>query len=208
MKMMKTVLPFLLLTAAAFGQYTAAPGDAPPSDLAPAIAGKLQKQGTKIMNGSKVFCQIWLVETAPHAGPSKEANVTLPMIPQGALLGAIQFPARASDRRGNPVPAGVYTLRYSNFPENGDHQGVAPQRDFMLLSKAADDKDPAATPDFKTLVDWSEKAMGNPHPGVFSFWKQDSGTPGLALQGDSDWVWQTKLGDLSVAVIVVGKVAG
>ncbi|MEO8127732.1 MAG: hypothetical protein ABJF23_24490 [Bryobacteraceae bacterium] len=205
--MTKIVLSLILAASAAFGQYTSGPAGAPPSELSPAVTAMLQKEGIKILDGDKVFCEIWLRTTAPNGPKSAEDSVSLPNIPQGSLLGAIRFPEKGKDRRGNQIAAGVYTLRYSNFPQNGDHQGVAPQRDFMLISKAADDKDPKATPSFKELVATSEKAMGIPHPGVFSFWKAD-GTAGLSKDGETDWVLHTKLGDLGIAMIVVGKVEG
>jgi len=205
--MTKIVLPLILAAGAAFGQYTSAPAGAPPSELNAGITAMLQKEGIKILNGDKVFCEIWLRTTAPNGPKSGEDSVSLPNIPQGSLLGAIRFPAKGSDRRGNPIAAGVYTLRYSNFPQNGDHQGVAPQRDFMLISKAADDQDAKATPSFKELVAMSEKATGAPHPGVFSFWKAD-GAAGLAKEGENDWILHTKLGDIGIALIVIGKVEG
>jgi hypothetical protein len=207
--MTKLVLSLILAAGATFGQYTSAPAGPPPSELNPGIAAKLQKDGTKIANGSTVVCEIWFVSTAPNGPKSAEDNVTLSNIPQGSLLGAIRFPVRGADRRGNPIAPGVYTLRYSNFPQNGDHQGVAPQRDFLLISKAADDKDASATPGFKELVVMSEKATGAPHPGVFSFWKQESNfKPGFDKAGENDWVLQTKLGDIPIAVILIGKVEG
>lgn len=207
--MTKLVLSLILAASAAFGQYTAVPAGPPPSELNPGIAALLQKDGTKIMNGATVVCEIWFRATAPSGPKSAEDSVTLPNIPQGALLGAMRFPTRGADRRGNPIAPGVYTLRYSDYPQNGDHQGVAPQRDFLLLSKAADDKDANATPGFKQLVEMSEKATGAPHPGVFSFWKQDTGfKPGFAKEGENDWILQTKLGDIPIAVILIGKVQG
>ncbi len=160
------------------------------------------------MNGDKVVAEFWFRTSAPSGPKSAEDNVTFPAIPQGSLLGAMRVSERFSDRRGSAVKPGVYTLRYSNFPQNGDHQGVAPQRDFLLISKAADDKDANATPDFKTLVDWSEKALGAPHPGVYSIWKQDSDfKPGLSKR-ENDWVYQFKIGDLPVSMIMVGKAEG
>jgi hypothetical protein len=207
--MNKFVLSLILAAGTVFGQYKAAPAGAPPSELNPGIAAMLQKDGTKILNGEKVFCEIWLRTAAPNGPKSGEDSVSLPNIPQGSLLGAIRFPEKGVDRRGNPIAAGVYTLRYSNYPQNGDHQGVAPQRDFMLISKAADDQNAAATPSFKELVAASEKATGIPHPGVFSFWKQDSNfKAGFDKEGEHDWVLQTKLGDIPVAIILVGKAEG
>jgi len=90
------------------------------------------------------------------------------------------------------------------MPINGDHQGAAPQRDFLLMTPAAQDTDPNATPNFDTLVGMSRKASGTPHPAVLSFWKSDTDTPGFAKQGDSDWVLQAKLGDTPIAIILVG----
>src|SRR6266542_3933987 len=46
--------------------------------------------------------------------------------------------------------------------------GVAPQRDFLVLTPAADDKDPNSTPAQEELMTMSKKASGTPHPAVFS----------------------------------------
>ncbi|HLJ14090.1 MAG TPA: hypothetical protein VKV15_06300 [Bryobacteraceae bacterium] len=198
----------LLAASAVFGQYKAEPAGPPPADIPANFASLLVKNGTKIVgaNGSAV-CSIWLRAEEPKGPKSTEDNVTLPLIPQGALLGVIQFPTAGADRRGQTIKPGIYTLRYSDFPVNGDHQGVAPQRDFMLLSPISIDKDPAATPNFDALVDMSRKASGTPHPAVLSIWKQDTDfQPGFSLQGEHDWVLQTKLGDTPLAIILIGKV--
>jgi hypothetical protein len=203
---MNRLLPLYLIAASAFAQYKTAPAGAPPAELNPGISAALRKDGTKLMNGDKVVCEIWFRSAAPTGPKSAEDNVSLPTIPQGALVGALRVPSAFTDRRGNQVKPGVYTLRYSNFPQNGDHQGVAPQRDFLLLSNAADDKDVSTTPSFKALVDMSEKAMGRPHPGVLSMWKADAGAkPGLSQMGENDWVLTTNLGDTPIMIILVGK---
>jgi hypothetical protein len=188
----------------AFGQYQAAPAGGPPSEVAPAIAQALQKDGTKITNNGAPYCEIWFRTEKPSGVKSTEENVTLPLIPQGALLGVIRFDGKGSDRRGQTIKAGVYTLRYGIMPVNGDHQGAAPQRDFLLLTPASDDKDLNSTPNFDALVAMSRKASGTPHPAVLSFWKSDSDKPAFSKQGDTDWVFQIKLGDTPIAVILVG----
>ena len=204
--MIQKLIPFLLVATAAFGQYKTAPAGPPPSELNASIASALQKNGIKILNGDKPVVEVWFRTTMPSGAKSSEDAITLPTVPHGSLLGAMRVDGAYADRRGNTVKPGVYTLRYSYFPQNGDHQGVAPQRDFLLIAKAADDKDVNATPDFKTLVDMSEKALGRPHPGVFSMRKVDSDfTPGFAQVGDNDWVLQTKIGDTPVAISLVGK---
>ena len=100
-------------------------------------------------------------------------------------------------------------MRFSFFPQNGDHQGVAPQRDFLVLSQAAEDKDGAANPVFDALMTMSRKASGTPHPLVFSMWKDDADAkPGFEKQGENDWVLHVKIGDVPVAIILVGKAEG
>lgn len=188
-----------------FAQYKMESAGAPPSELAAGVGELLQKQGYKIVSDSgSAFCEIWLRADLPKGPKSAEENLTLPEIPHGTLLGAIRFPAKGADRRGQGVKPGVYTLRYSYFPQNGDHQGAAPQRDFLLVAPAAIDQDAKAAPNFEQLVDMSRKATGTPHPGVFSFWKSD-GAAGLAKQGENDWVLTAKIGDQVVAFILIGK---
>lgn len=204
---MRVISLLLLGSLGVFAQYKEEPAGAPPSEVAPAIASALQQSGAKITNNGAAYCEIWFRTQKPAGPKSTEENVTLPNIPFGALLGVIRFDGNGADRRGQTIKPGVYTLRYGIIPVNGDHQGAAPQRDFLLMTPAADDRDLNAAPNFDALVAMSRKASGTPHPAVLSFWKADSATPGFSKQGDSDWVLQTKLGDTPIAVIVVGVVS-
>jgi hypothetical protein len=200
----------LLLFVAAFvvcaQDYKSEPAGAPPPDLAPAFASMMSQQGYKISGPSGVFCEIWFRSSLPAGKKSTEDSVAFPTIPHGALMGAIRFPGQGADRRGQQIKAGTYTLRYSNYPVNGDHLGVAPQRDFLVLVPAADDKDPNATPGFDELMAMSKKASGTPHPAVLSLEPPAGGAaPGLAKEGDHDWTLSVKIGDTPLALIVVGK---
>lgn len=204
--MMRLLMTLALFVAVAFGQYKLDTAATVPSDIPGPFTQLLAKNGTKITSGGNVYCELWLDSTMPSGPASSESGLTLPTIPHGALLGIVRFPAQAQDRRGQAIKPGIYTLRYSYYPANGNHQGVAPQRDFLVLSRIADDTDPNAKPDFDTLMNMSRKASGTPHPLVISFWKVDSGfAPGFNKQGDNDWVLQTKLGDTPIAIILVGQ---
>jgi len=198
---------FLVAATAVFAQYKAQPAGDPPAEAAAPILATLNKAGTKIVadNGS-AFAEIWLRSSMPSGPASGESSVTLPTIPAGALLGLIRFPAKGSDRRGQTIAAGVYTLRYGNYPVNGNHQGVAPQRDFFVLVPAALDKSADAISDFDALMELSRKASGTPHPAVISFWKADADDkPGFAKQGEKDWVLTANLGSTKVSIILIGK---
>src|SRR5713226_4702730 len=205
--MLRSLFVLIMAAGAAFSQYKAEPTGPPPSDLPASISATLQKDGSKVVAGNTTFCEIWFRSSAPSGPKSTEEGVTLPTIPQGALLGALRFPGRGADRRGQNIKAGVYTLRYALQPVNGDHQGVAPQRDFLVMIPAADDTEPNAKPGFDDLMKMSRKASGTPHPAVLSMSASSNAKfPELKKEGESDWVLHAKIGDLPVAVIVVGKV--
>lgn len=209
--MHRFILCLTLAVSAVFAQYKSEPTGAPPSELASAIGQSLEQHGTKIVSSDgKVYCEVWFRTSLPAGPKSAEESVTLPTIPHGTLLGAIRFPAQAADRRGQSIKPGVYTLRYSLQPLNGDHLGVSPQRDFLVMVPAADDKDMNATPAFDALMAMSRKASGTPHPAVLSMWSTSSGdsAPNFAKQGDIDWVLNTKIGTTPVSVILIGQVQG
>ena len=197
-----------MAASAAFSQYKVEPAGPPPPDVPGPISATLQKDGFKVAGGSgPAVCEIWFRSKAPSGPKTTEEAVSLPTIPQGALLGVLRFPGRGSDRRGQTIKPGVYTLRYSLQPVNGDHQGVAPQRDFLVMIPAADDTNTEAIPNIDDLMKMSRKASGTPHPAILSMSSSSNSTfPELKKEGESDWVLHAKIGDTPVAVIVVGKV--
>ncbi|MFN9460314.1 MAG: hypothetical protein ACK6D7_23500 [Acidobacteriota bacterium] len=200
----------LLFTAAALlaEDYKAAPGGAPPAELAASVSALLHKEGTRVMKDGQLLAEVWYRSEVPAGPASTEANLTMPNVPHGSLLAVIQFAQKHEDRRGQTVQPGIYTMRYSYFPENGTHQGAAPQRDFLLLVQAACDTDGASTPAFDALLALSRKASGTPHPAVFSIWKEDPKyfkEGQMEKQGEHDWVLMRKMGVVPVSMILAGR---
>jgi hypothetical protein len=181
---------------------TAAPG------LPAAYAALIETSGYRIAGTSGPWCEIWFRKSLPAGAKPADNAIAFP-IAQGALVGILRFPAMGADRRGQTIQPGVYTLRYSNYPVDGSHQGVAPQRDFVLLTPIAGDADPNAAPAFDALVQMSDKASGTPHPAVLSIETPSGSTfPAVTKEGDHDWVLNVKIGNLPFAIIVAGKVEG
>jgi len=178
----------------------------PPAGLPAAYASLIQKQGYRVVGPNGPWCEVWFRTSIP-AGPQPADTAIVFPIPQGALTGVFRFPAEGADRRGQTIKAGLYTMRYSDYPVDGSHQGVAPQRDFLLLTPIGNDPDPAATPAFDALVKMSIKASGTPHPAVFSIEKPStSNFPSITAEGDTpDQVLNLNIGDLQLGMIVVGK---
>jgi len=205
------LIPIALLACSGlFAQYKVETVAAAPAGVPAPVAGVLNKEGTKIVGpDGQVLAEVWLRATPPPSTNVNEDTVTWTGVAHGALIGVIHFPTKHYDRRGQPINPGVYTMRLSFFPVNGDHQGVAPQRDFLVLSKAEEDTDPASTPKFEALVDASRKVSGTPHPAVLSMWKVDSDfKPGFDKMGESDWALQTKVADTPIAIILIGRAEG
>lgn len=199
---------FLTISGAAVAQdYKAEASGAPPSELDPAIVSLMAPKGYKISGPGGVFCEVWFRTSLPSGKKSTEDSVAFPTIPYGSLIGVIRFPGQGVDRRGQQIKAGIYTMRYGQYPVNGDHLGVAPQRDFLVLIPAADDKDANATPAHAELMEKSKKASGTPHPAVFSMEPAPSGgsAGSLTKEGDHDWAITVKAGDTTFGLILIGK---
>jgi hypothetical protein len=209
--MPRILLPFFLVAGLLVGQYKVKPGGAPPSELDAAIAGVLQKQGVKLVGESGPIAELWLRTTMPSGPQVSEDSVTMPTVPHGSLLGAVKVSVNWSDRRGLQIKPGVYTLRFSYYPQDGAHQGAAPQRDFVILCLASEDKDLNATPKFEDLMKAASKASGVAHPLSLSVWKEDPKyfkAGSFEKQGEHDWIYQLTIGDVPVTIILAGKAEG
>ena len=181
-----------------------------PAGLPAAYASVIQPQGYRVVGPKGAWVEVWFAKSIPTGPKPSDDSIVLP-IPQGTLLGVLRFPEEGYDRRGQTIKPGLYTMRYSDYPVDGAHQGVAPQRDFALLTPIAADTDSAAKPAFEALIAMSVKASGTPHPAVLSLETPSSSAtfPSITTEGDNgDQVLNVKVGDLPLAIIVVGKVQG
>jgi len=205
---MRFVFLFVSLFATAWAQdYKVETIASLPAGLPESYVSLLKAPGYRVSGPNGPWCEVWFRSTIPTGAKPADDSIVFP-IAQGTLVGVLRFPADGADRRGQTIKAGLYAMRYSDYPVDGAHQGVAPQRDFLLLVPIANDADPKAMPAFDQLVQMSTKASGTPHPAVFSIEKPAaSNFPAITTEGDTpDQVLNVKIGDLPLAMIVVGKV--
>jgi len=204
------LIPAVLMAALSVNaqDYKVEPIASAPPDLPGAYASVLAAQGYRVVGPKGPWAEVWFRKSIPTGAKPSDDSIVFP-IAQGTLIGVLRFPAEGYDRRGQQIKPGVYTLRYSNYPVDGAHQGVAPQRDFALLTPIASDPDPSTTPDFNALVKMSQGASGTPHPAVLSM-ESPSGSnfPSVTKEGDADQVLNVKVGAVSIGLIVVGKAQG
>jgi hypothetical protein len=71
------------------------------------------------------------------------------------------------DVRGKTMKAGIYTLRYGIQPQDGDHAGVSPYRDFLMIAPAAADNSIAALGHDGTIA-IAKLSTGSSHPASWA----------------------------------------
>ena len=133
----------------------------------------LEPKGYRVTLGDgKVLCEIWLrSNVAPGKNDAQGAAYT--SLSDSALIGVITFPQAATDFRKQAIKPGSYTLRYAVHPQDGNHLGISPIRDFLLLVPVALDQDPNVNYKFEELAALSKKASGTNHPSVMSLVSPD-----------------------------------
>lgn len=188
---------------------------APPKDssVAQSVWQALSPNGYRVLlpDGSTV-CDIWLRQSLPGTNKKETEGVLFPEIGESTLVGVISFPKATTDFRGDPVPAGFYTLRYALIPNDGNHLGVSQNRDFLLLVPAGSDSDPGAQYKFQELVRLSSKTSNTKHPGPLSMVQADTVIPGVADDDQGHTILSVKVplssGDeLPIGLIVKGTAA-
>lgn len=138
--------------------------EAVPAGLASAVASALTPGGVRVLAGTTTI-DFWFVKALPLKAGSDASAWT--DAEEGALVGAVRVSAEFPDIRGRIIKPGVYTLRYGIQPENGDHLGVSPFRQFLLLSPSALDGE-GAPRGHDGVVELSKRAIGGSHPAVWS----------------------------------------
>ena len=217
MRNAKTLLPaigsVLLLSLVCASQESKVEGIGALTDssVPEAIRQSLEAKGYRLtLDDPKPACELWFRKNVPVSGKKEAEGVVYPQLADSTLVGVMHYPQTATDFRRQQVPAGFYTLRYALIPDDGNHLGVSPNRDFLLLIPASSDPDPNATFKFQELVTMSAKTVGAKHPSPLNLLPADKPSTGAVAKDDQDhWIFSAavKLAsgeDLPFAVIVKG----
>jgi hypothetical protein len=153
-------LAIVLATAAAAanGVTVATHAKPAPEEIAAPVRALLASGGASATIGSTQI-EFWWVKALDATGKDWSA------VPEGALVGAIKTSAALKDIRGRTLQPGTYLLRFALQPQNGDHLGVSPSREFLLATPAAADTNPAAL-GHEPAVELAAKTVNIKHPAV------------------------------------------
>ena len=209
MKWMTRLLALCLLVSPAWAAMTIGEtGACPLADVPDSVKSVLDSKGYQVKDGGNVFAEAWFAkDIKPGAGAGDRAGSDFKQLTPSVFLGVIRYAKEGSDFRVQQVKPGVYTMRYQLQPEDGDHLGTAPRRDFVVLLPAGVDTDPSALPDFKAVTDMSKKASGTPHPQVLHMMYPPSGTqyPSVITAGSEYQVLVAKVSGVELGIVLVGK---
>jgi hypothetical protein len=176
----------------------------PPADIAAPVKERLAPGGATAKVGDNTM-EFWWVKTLD--AKSKDWSG----VAEGTLVGAMKISARFRDIRGRTLQPGTYLLRYALQPQNGDHLGVSPHREFLLATPAAED----TTPDplgHDPAVDLAKKSINISHPAVISLDPPVSSEAPLAVTqtdaGHTSVTFEvpTAQGPLKFGLILVGLI--
>ena len=174
-----------------------------------AVRQILEPKGFHLSFDDGTSAELWLRKNIPAQPKKDSADVIYTEIPESTLVGVLHFTKPASDFRGQEVSAGFYTLRYALIPNDGNHLGVSPNRDFLLLVPAASDADPNATFKSDQLMEMSRKAAGTRHPAPLSLVPPVGKDSALSKDDQDHWIFSigAKLAsgqELPLSVVIKG----
>ena len=188
-----------------------------PAELSPSVKALLQPEGYKVVNEQgAAWCEVWIRKEISNLSKPASPDAKYPALHLGQLLGVMSFSAAGSDYRGQAIKPGIYTLRYCLILQDGNHLGVAPILDFVLLIPAAEDKkDADASMSTEEVVALSRKASGTNHPLVINMASPPAAVSNVTLEKDEldHWVLKVKsqskpAADLPIGIVVVGRAEG
>lgn len=136
-----------------------------PAELAAPVAAALSPNAVTVTTGTTKL-EFWWLKTLPLR-PGATGVPSWADVADGALVGAMRLGATWSDIRGYTIRPGVYTLRFALQPQNGDHMGISPAREFLLPAPAAQDLtvDPVG---YDGAVALGSKSSRRAHPASIS----------------------------------------
>jgi hypothetical protein len=154
----------------------------PPEKLSAPVQALLDEQALAIRDGETVVMRIWFRNEIPVKATEEQIKngLTYHEIPEGTLVGALEFPQKFTDFRKQELAAGVYTLRFAVQPDIGDHTGTAPHPEFCLLCRTEDDR---VTDEIekKKLIELSSKVNEGRHPAVLLLWPHHGKDEGVKV---------------------------
>jgi hypothetical protein len=162
------LLATLFLAAPALALNVKVVNQEPPSQLDPAIRSQLQRSCVQLLNTDKPVYEFWFCSELTLTSKPGSTAKALDSLKQSVLLGAVRVTSAQRDYRDDELPSGIYTLRFTLQPTDGNHLGTSEFSYFAALTPAKLDTKPDGITDYKSLVKASSKETSTEHPVILS----------------------------------------
>lgn len=149
-----------------------------------AVKKALEAKGYRVTLGDgAVQCEVWF-RAGVRGGKTDASGAVYTSLAESAMIGVMTLPKGMNDFRGQVIKPGTYTMRYALHPTDGNHMGISPVRDFLLLVPVSADPNPDASFKFEELTKLSAKASSTNHPAAISLVLPDSSAAAPSLTED------------------------
>jgi hypothetical protein len=179
---------FGLVSPALAEDYKLEKAGAVPSGLASEVSQALGTEGYRVTGPDGPMIDLWLAkDIVPKKDFKPTLNVKYPLQP-GQLIGVLQVNKGTafSDFRKQPIAPGLYTVRYGQQPQDGNHVGTSDFSDFLLALPAKEDTSAKGVENVKDLQTKSAAAAGTSHPAILQLLPSEEKPGEAKLVHDSD----------------------
>lgn len=191
-----------------------------PKEVKEPLAKLLSDQGVQFSNAKgETIAEVWFRKEVPAKATAAQIKngLTYREVDETTFLGAVRFDQQVTDYRGQKIKPGAYTMRLGYILMDGDHMGVSPYGEFVLLTPAERDESPDPLKDIKALVQMSKRSTGTSHPGVFMLFPnpkpedapkaQDKGTGHWVLFAKGQAAVDGQKAPLGLGLVLIGRAA-
>ena len=144
---------------------------APPEKLSKDIKTKIAGLSHQISDDKGLFFEFWFVKEVPLRGFADTTQKTMDKINEISLLGAaIVYENKEgyTDFREDPIDPGLYVMRLSLQPQDGNHLGTSPYDTFAILIPYKKDAEVLEFMDPEVMVEIAGEDTPAEHPPILS----------------------------------------
>jgi hypothetical protein len=140
----------------------------PPAVFDASIKSLLQAKAVQIVQDGMPVYEFWFRAELPLKSKPTPGTTALKSLAETTLLGVVSVATSERDYRDDELFAGLYTVRFSLQPQDGNHLGTADYPYFAVLTPAKLDRTLDGIPNYKALVKASAKESSTDHPFIMS----------------------------------------
>ncbi|MCH7918144.1 MAG: hypothetical protein IIC50_09160 [Planctomycetes bacterium] len=165
----------------------------PPEKLNADIKAKIAPVSHQISDNKGLFFEFWFVKEIPLRGFADTTQKTMNKINEISLLGAAivyENKEEYTDFREDPIDPGLYVMRLSLQPQDGNHLGTSPYDTFAILIPYKKDAEVLEFMDPEVMVEIAGEDTPAEHPPILSLQpmeKAEGSFPRLEHNEEEAW---------------------